>query len=142
DAGEISSGGMSWDSTWFSVFPPTGGEVNKPVLGPTINVQRKGTSVFLHGIANPQVGQTVTLSADTTNIPDGLQVDFLVDGVSVGSGTVSGGTATHPWTPTTAGTKTVRAVFAQTQTATHGGSQSGERIVTVSPTNVNSNVTV
>lgn len=135
NAGPVATGG-----TWMKRALAGNSELGNRNMGPTINVQRKGTSVFLHGIANPQVGQTVTLSADTTNIPDGSQVDFLVDGVSVGSGTVSGGTATHPWTPTTAGTKTVRAVFAQT--ATHGGSQSGERIVTVSPTNVNSNVTV
>lgn len=140
DAGAISSGGMSWDSTWFSLIPPAGGEVNKSALGPTINVQRKGTSVFLHAPTSPQAGQTVTLSVDTTNIPDGSQITFTVDGQPVGTGTVSGNSATLPWTPTTAGTKTVRASFAQT--ATHGGSQSGERIVTVSPTNVNSNVTV
>lgn len=135
NAGSVATGG-----TWMKRALAGSSELGNRNMGPTINVLRMGTAIFLHAVANPQVGQQVTLSVDTTNIPDGQQVTFTENGVAIGNGTVSGGKASLPWTPSTAGEKTIRASFAQT--ATHGGSQSGERTVTVSPTNVASTVAV
>ncbi|PTM86387.1 Ig-like domain-containing protein [Dietzia psychralcaliphila] len=109
-------------------------------LGPTITVQRMGTSVFLAQPTNPEVGQQVTLRVTTSGVPDGGQVVFNVDGQNVGNATVSANQATLPWAPSGAGAKQVRASFAQT--GTHGGSVSQVREVIVSPSNVASTVTV
>ncbi|MFD2394512.1 Ig-like domain-containing protein [Dietzia aerolata] len=99
-----------------------------------------GTSVWLAQPVNPEVNQTVMLRATAKDVPDGGLVGFSVDGVHVGDGTVSDGQATLEWTPTTAGTKQVKASFGQT--GTHGGSTSQDRTVVVSPTNVASTVAI
>lgn len=135
NAGQINSGG-----TWIKRALLGNDELGNADMGPQMTVLRKGTSVFLHEPVNPQVSQQVTLRAVTSYVPDGARVDFTVDGTSVGMGTVTNGEATIPWTPSTAGSKLVRATFAQT--GTHGASTSQERTVTVSPTNQDSSVEV
>ncbi|MFC4755404.1 Ig-like domain-containing protein [Dietzia aurantiaca] len=132
DAGQLATGGFQFDGTTRD------GDFR--TMGPTISVQRMGTSVFFAQPTNPEVGQQVTLRVTTSGIPDGGQVAFTVDGQNVGNATVSGNQATLPWTPSGAGTKQVRASFGQT--GTHGGSVSQVRDVVVSPTNAASTVAV
>ena len=136
DAGPVPSGGLSWNSA----LAGQGSDSNSEKVGPSITVQRKGTSVWLAQPVNPEVNQTVMLRATAKDVPDGGLVGFSVDGVHVGNGTVSGGQATLEWTPTTAGTKQVTATFGETPT--HGGSTSQNRTVVVSPTNVASTVAI
>ena len=109
-------------------------------LGPTINVKRLGTSVFLAQPTHPQVGQQVTFSVVTTNVPNGGEVAFTIDGAPAGVGTVNNNQATLTYTPSTPGNKEVRASFVQT--GTHGGSASTVRTMSVAQANVNSTVSV
>ena len=132
DAGTVPSGGFQFNGTTSSA--------NLSSMGPSITVQRQGTSVFLRQPGNPEVGQQVTLRVSTTNVPDGGQVAFTVDGQNIGDATVADNQATLPWTPTTEGSKQVQATFAQT--GTHGGSVSLTRAVEVSPVNEDSTVSV
>lgn len=133
DAGSLATGGAQFASV-------VGQYRGSATLGPTIEVQRQATSVFLNAIASPQTGQTVTLSATTDNVPDGGTVNFLVDGTSVGSAVVTNGRAQTQWTPTTTGNKVVQARVVQS--ATHAASTSTSRTVTVSQANVDSTTTL
>lgn len=108
-------------------------------MGPFVTVPPQGHLGVPQPADQPQLGQTVPLNA-VTNVPDGAQLEFTVDGQPVGSGQVSGGQATLQWTPTSIGTRTVRATFVQTPT--RGGSVSVDRTVVVSQANVGSSVTV
>ena len=135
DAGLVGSGG-----TWMKRAPLGNSELGNRDMGPTITVKRLGTSVFLAQPAHPEVGKTVALNVSTTNIPDGDQVAFTVDGEPVGVAPVSNNQASLTYTPTSAGTKEVRANFVQTPT--HGGSASIVRTMTVSQANVESSVSV
>lgn len=138
DAGKLNTGGAEFSrNNLASMF----GDRN---MGPEITVLRKGTNVFLDQPVSPEVNQAVLLTAKTTNVPDNSQVDFLVDGVSVGKGTVTNGIATQSWTSATAGTKTVRAVFGQTNThaASSSTSSDSDRTVVVSQANVASSIVV
>ena len=134
EAGPISSGG-----TWIRRALTGSAELGDRDFGPQMNVQRKGTSMFLHVPSSAQVGKAASLSVDTTTIPDGSQVTFTVDGQTIGSDTVDGGTATVQWTPEAAGSRTITASFGQTGTHT---ASSDTRTVTVSPTNEESHVDV
>lgn len=133
DAGNVPTGGAEFASV-------AGSYRGSMSLGPTINVKRMGTSVFLAQPTSPEIGQQITLRVATTGVPDGGQVSFTVDGQNVGNATVSGNQATLPWTPSDAGVKQVRASFVQT--GKHGGSVSQDRPVVVSPTNLTSTVAV
>lgn len=130
-SGPLNTGGPKWNST-----NAVNGAADFSTNGPSITIQRKPTTVFLNALVNPQVGQSVTLKADTTSVPEGQSVTFTVDGSPVGTGVVNGGSATLLWTATSAGVKQVQASFAQTDT--HGGSLSQTRPVTVSAANVDS----
>lgn len=134
DAGPLLTGGLDWDGTTFD------GTSASKTVGPTVTVKRMGTSVFLAQPAHPQVGQPVTFNAVTTNVPDGGQVAFTVDGVSAGTGTVTNNQASLTFTPTSAGATEVRANFVQT--GTHGGSASVVRTINVSQANVEATVSV
>lgn len=134
-AGPLPTGGPKWNTT-----NAISGAADFSSNGPTIDVRRMGTSVWLAKPVDPEVGQKVTLRANTEGVPDGGVVSFSVDGAPVGTGPVSGGQATLEWTPTTAGAKQVTATFGQTPT--HGGSTSQNRTIVVSPTNVASTVDI
>ncbi|MDV8002468.1 Ig-like domain-containing protein [Rhodococcus sp. IEGM 1408] len=133
-AGTQASGG-----TWIKRAPAGNAELGNKNMGPTINVLRKGTSILFHQPTNPQVGQNITLNVDTTNIVDGSQIAFTADGQNIGSAAVTNGRASIPWTPSTPGSKAIRATFAQT--STHAGSNA-DRQVSVAQVNVNSSVSV
>ena len=81
----------------------------------------------------------MTFNVVTTNVPDGREVAFTIDGEHAGVGTVNNNRASLTYTPTSAGDIEVRASFAQTPT--HGGS-AYTRTVSVSQANVDSSVTV
>lgn len=132
-AGNVATGGAEFASV-------AGSYRGSMSLGPTVTVKRLGTSVFLAQPTHPQVGQQVTFSVVTTNVPNGGQVAFTIDGAPAGVGTVNNNQATLTYTPNTPGTKEVRANFVQT--GTHGGSASAVRTVSVSQANVNSTVSV
>ena len=133
-AGPLPTGGLDWDGTTFD------GTSASKTVGPTVTVKRLGTSVFLAQPAHPEVGKPVALNVSTTNVPDGDQVTFTVDGETVGVAPVSNNQASLTYTPTSAGAKEVRANFVQTPT--HGGSASIVRTMTVSQANVESSVSV
>ena len=96
DAGPIDSGGVSWDSTWFALVPPQGGEVNKPQLGPQINVQRASIEqFFLAAPGTLEVNTPATLTVDTS-APAGSTVTFKVEGQTY-TATVADGRATASW---------------------------------------------
>ncbi|MCD2263901.1 Ig-like domain-containing protein [Dietzia aurantiaca] len=133
NAGNVPTGGAEFASV-------AGSYRGSMSLGPTVNVKRLGTSVFLTQPAHPQVGQQVTFSVVTTNVPNGDQVAFSIDGAPAGVGTVNNNHATLTYTPSSPGTKEVRASFVQT--GTHGGSASAVRTMSVSQANVNSTVSV
>lgn len=133
DAGNVPTGGAEFASI-------AGVYRGSMSLGPTVNVKRLGTSVFLTQPTHPQVGQQVTFSVVTTNVPNGGQVTFTIDGAPAGVGTVNNGQASLTYTPTSAGAKEVRANFVQT--GTHGGSASSVRTMHVSQANVESTVSV
>ncbi|MFN3600410.1 MAG: Ig-like domain-containing protein [Dietzia sp.] len=135
DAGSLNTGGPKWNTT-----NAINGAADFSTSGPTVSVQRRATTVFLNAPVNPQVGQQITLRADTAGVPDGQSVTFTVDGAPVGTGVVSGGSAALQWAATTAGVKQVQASFGQT--TTHGGSQSETRPVTVSAVNEASTTTL
>ena len=134
DAGQVGTGG-----TWIKRAPGGNDELGDRNMGPSINVMRKGTSILFHQPTNPEVGQEVTLRVDTSNVPDGSQVDFTVDGETIGSGTVQNGNASVPWAPATPGNKNIRATFART--STHTGS-TADRTVVVSEANEDSTLSV
>ena len=131
---DVETGGMAWNGTLRS------NDSSSTTMGPTISVKRLGTSVFLAQPAHPEVGKPVALNVSTTNVPDGDQVTFTVDGETVGVAPVSNNQASLTYTPTSAGAKEVRANFVQTPT--HGGSVSSVRTMTVSQANVESSVSV
>lgn len=135
NAGSLNTGGPKWNTT-----NAINGSANFSTNGPTINIQRKPTTVFLNAAVNPQVGQQITLKANTTGVPEGQSVTFTVDGSPVGTAVVSGDSASLPWTASSAGVKQVQASFGQT--GTHGGSVSQVRPVTVSAANVDSTTTL
>lgn len=134
NAGPLDTGGPKWNTT-----NAINGSANFSDRGPTIQVQRRGTSVFLANPINPETGEQLTFNVVTTNVPDGSEVAFTIDGEHAGVGTVNNNRASLTYTPTSAGDIEVRASFAQTPT--HGGS-AYTRTVSVSQANVDSSVTV
>ena len=134
-AGPVGSGG-----TWIKRAPAGNDQLGSSSFGRSVTVKRLGTSVFLAQPAHPEVGKPVALNVSTTNVPDGDQVTFTVDGETVGVAPVSNNQASLTYTPTSVGAKEVRANFVQTPT--HGGSASIVRTMTVSQANVESSVSV
>ncbi|MGX1769974.1 Ig-like domain-containing protein [Dietzia sp. NPDC055343] len=132
-ANSVGTGGMAWNGTLRS------SDSSSRSMGPTINVKRLSTSVFLANPVNPQVNQQLTFNVITENVPDGSEVAFTIDGVPAGVAVVNNNQAALPYTPTNAGNIVVRASFGQN--GTHGGS-AYTRTVTVSRANVDSTVTV
>jgi hypothetical protein len=133
DAGDaVATGGMSWKGTYGS-----SGDTYKN-FGPSIKVNRASVdNFFLHAPATPEVSKPTTLTVDT-DAPEGSTITFSVDGQTL-TGTVAGGTATATWTPSSSGSKTIKATFAGT--ATHVGKET-QRTVTVAAQTVDSTVTL
>ncbi|WP_188065105.1 Ig-like domain-containing protein [Dietzia sp. ANT_WB102] len=130
DAGQLASGGMSWNGTLKD------NESDSLTMGPTITVNRAAVSkLFLATPASPTVGKSSTLKVET-DAPEGSTISFAVDGQTL-TGKVAGGEASTEWTPSSSGTKTVVATFAQT--GTHFG-KSTSRDVTVAAATVESTV--
>lgn len=130
DAGQLATGGMSWNGTLKD------NESDSLTMGPTITVNRVAVSkLFLATPASPTAGKPSTLKAET-DAPEGSTISFAVDGQTL-TGKVAGGVATTEWTPSSSGTKTVVATFAQT--GTHLG-KSTSRDVTVAAATVGSTV--
>ena len=101
DAGEVHTGG-----TWMKRAAAGNAELGDRNMGPVINVQQVQTSIDLSAMPTAvEVGESVALSASTTNIPNGGQLQLLVDGSPVGSPVaVSGGSVTFPdWVSTATG---------------------------------------
>ncbi|RBA39793.1 hypothetical protein DQ226_02585 [Dietzia maris] len=89
--------------------PTHNGSMSAPV---TAQVTQSTSSVGLTVGTPRHVGTTIPLTATTTGIPDGQKVNFLVDGASIGTADVVGGTATFTgWTPTEARDYPVRALY-------------------------------
>lgn len=130
---KVGTGGMAWNGTLRS------NDSSSRAMGPTIDVKRLGTSVFLANPVNPQAGQQLTFSVVTENVPDGSEVAFTVDGAPAGVAVVNNNRASLPYTPTGAGNIVVRATFGQS--TTHGGS-AYTRTVPISQANVPSTVSV
>lgn len=123
-AGPLHTGGVEWNRTQWNIFSP----LNEEFLaaGPTIIVNRVQTALALAPVTGARVDSPVTLTATATRIPDGQTVTFHDGGVQIGQETVKGGIATMQWTPTTGGSRTIEARFAET--ATHAGAVSRQTV--------------
>lgn len=98
----------------------------------TVNVQAGQSTVTLTASSPVSVGQTTTLTADTTGIADGQSISFQVGGTEFGTGLVANDQVTYAWTPTTTGNYTITAVYAGSDTVT--GSESDTVTVEVTET--------
>lgn len=78
----------------------------------TVTVTQVAPTLTLTGPASVKPDQAAELTLATSGIPDGETVDILVNGSVHGEATVNGDTATYTWTPTTAGTYTISASYA------------------------------
>ena len=83
-----------------------------PIANTTVTVTQVAPTLTLTGPASVKPDQAAELTLATSGIPDGETVDILVDGSVHGEATVNGDTATYTWTPTTAGTYTISASYA------------------------------
>lgn len=104
-------------------------ERNSETASTTVEVGQASSSIELTGPASVQPNQPVQLELETTGIADGQSVSIVVNDVVHGTAMVSGGAATYPWTPTEAGTFTIRADYEGTETVE--GTRSDELTVTV-----------
>lgn len=95
----------------ISAVAEMNGESSQPT-STTVTVVKVAPTLALTGPASVRPGQAATLQLATTGIADAQKVDILVDGALHGQATVTGGTATYPWTPAVAGSYTVRARYA------------------------------
>lgn len=134
DAGKLNTGGPKWETTWVA------GAADFSSNGPSINVRRAYTSLFLQAVGNPQLGDSVSLRVDAPEVPNGGVVTFTADGAAIGTGVVNDGQATAQWTPSTTGTKQIAASFAQT--GSHLAAVSNVRSITISARNEASTVTL
>ena len=82
------------------------------IANTTVTVTRVSPTLALTGPASVKPDQAAELTLATSGIPDGETVDILVDGSVYGEATVNGDSATYTWTPTTAGTYTISASYA------------------------------
>ena len=82
------------------------------IANTTVTVTQVSPTLTLTGPASVKPDQAAELTLATSGIPDGETVDILVDGSVHGEATVNGGSATYTWTPTTAGTYTISANYA------------------------------
>lgn len=107
--------------------------------GPTINVPKNTTTTTLTSAATAQVGTATTLSAAVTRGANGNPVDFYSGATKIGSGTLSGGTATYVWTPTTRGTQSITARFVATDKA-NGSTSTPRNVIVTQPDAVSTTV--
>lgn len=129
---EVATGGMSWKGTYGS----SGG--NYTNFGPTIKVNRASVNeFFLRALDSAEAGKPTTLSVSTT-APDGSKVVFEVDGQTLNA-TVGGGAASAEWTPSSSGTKQLKATLLQT--GTHLG-KTATRTISVAEEIVGSEVVI
>ncbi|MDH6282211.1 beta strand repeat-containing protein [Prescottella agglutinans] len=124
-------------------FVAGSGYVNSSAAAQTVNVSvpdvATTTTVTAPGTA--QTGAQVTLSADVTPNPGGGTVQFKDSGVDIGSPvTLSNGAAQLPYTFTTAGNRSITAVFSGTPGFT--GSTSAAQTVNVSVPDVATTTTL
>lgn len=87
-------------------------EKPSPIANTTVTVTQVSPTLTLTGPASVKPDQAAELTLATSGIPDGETVDILVNGSVHGEATVNGDTATYTWTPTTAGTYTISASYA------------------------------
>lgn len=107
DAGQVPSGGFQFDGTVRSG--------NFSSMGPSINVERKATTTLISQPESVVIGQVTQLRA-TTDAPDGTSVEFLIDGIVVGSAQAVDGAASYMWTAPEPGSYEVQARTVQTNT--------------------------
>ncbi|MCT2107642.1 Ig-like domain repeat protein, partial [Dietzia cinnamea] len=134
------SGGVATLSSWA---PPTEGSYTvearyggsntvNPSTSDQVTVNAvKSPSTVAVAASQPAIAESpVPLTATTTGVADGQTVEFLVNGNSVGTSTVTGGKATfNNWTPATAGDFVIQARYAGSTTV--AASQSGQVMVSV-----------
>ena len=105
----------------------------------TVEVGATESSLTLTGPASALVGQTAELTIETAGIDDGEDVDIVVDETTVGTATVTDGAATYSWTPSEAGTATIRVEYAGSDTV--APSESDPLTVAVAVSTITSDVT-
>ncbi|MGW6377486.1 Ig-like domain repeat protein [Rhodococcus sp. NPDC055112] len=82
----------------------------KPTTDPTTDPA--ATTVTLNPITGAKVGTAITLTATVNPAAAGGEIDFADGDDVLGTAQVgANGTATHQWTPTTAGQRTITAIF-------------------------------
>ncbi|MCJ0902358.1 Ig-like domain-containing protein [Rhodococcus sp. ARC_M6] len=118
----------------------SGGNAAYDSKGPNINVQMNQSSTALAPISGAQVGEPTTLSATVTGGANGDPVDFFNAGNKIGSGALNSGIATYAWTPTTQGSASISAKFADTTKAV--GSQSAAQNMNVTQADASSTTTL
>jgi Bacterial Ig-like domain (group 3) len=104
--------------TWQEIYPTAGQISTATTVSATPNPVNANTSTTLTATETPATNGSVQFENGTT--PIGSPVS------------VSGGVATLPYTPTTAGTETINAVFTPTDTTDYASS-TGSTSLTVNP---------
>lgn len=89
---------------------------SQSVTATPITVGTAASSVVLTGPSAVQPGEATELSIKTVGIPDGQQMDIVVDGVTIDTVTVSSGQAAYSWTPGEVGTYALKAVYGGSET--------------------------
>ncbi|AQA24332.1 bacterial Ig-like domain family protein [Rhodococcus sp. MTM3W5.2] len=87
--------------------------------GPSITIGKSATTTTLAAVTGAQVGKASNLTANVTGGAAGDTIEFRDGATSIGTATLDGaGTATLPWTPTTAGAHTLTVNYPGTAFAT------------------------
>ncbi len=95
----------------------------------TISVQARESAIELAAPSPVTVGQTSSLTAHTTGVPDGQSISFTVNGTEVDTAQVAGAQASIQWTPAVTGEYELRAEYAGSNDV--GASQSNPVLVVV-----------
>ncbi|MGW8591813.1 Ig-like domain repeat protein [Dietzia sp. NPDC055877] len=106
--------GLNTGGTWIKRAPGGNDELGNKTMGPQIAVQQIQSEVELTATPNSvSVGEPVSLAAGTSGIPDGHELELLVNGTPSGTTTVNAGSASFSdWTPTATGDFTLAARYA------------------------------
>ncbi|MFG1785763.1 beta strand repeat-containing protein, partial [Rhodococcus oryzae] len=87
--------------------------------GPSITIGKSATTTTLAAVTGARVGLPSNLTANVTGGAAGDTIEFRDGATSIGTATLDGaGTATLPWTPTTAGAHTLTVNYPDTAFAT------------------------